>query len=193
MKFDLQKQESRAAFRQAIAVNNEALSFVADVATRIGVHCAYNYSLPRGVSVQRSTSDRPGTIIGIIGGRQFLVNDGDIAWLTWQWVRLDNSSFVPDVKAARSLALLILADEYYGAHDTDTAALQNDSSVDGAGIATIRIVRCLQLQEENERTQATLDACYETIHAARKELGLSLRESVRIPQSIRDLKRRIAR
>jgi hypothetical protein len=190
MSFDLSIEENRNAFRsKIIAADPAAIKFVATLATQLDIHRAYDPLSP-GLFVQRNdTNKEPGTIVAICGGRRFLVNDADIAWTVWQWQRLIASDLAFDAKCRRAFALLVIADNAYETHD-DTQALQNDSSVEGQAIATRTIIRCLQLREERNRTQSALDACYETIHAARKELGLSLRESSYIPNAIRALKAR---
>lgn len=190
---DFSVEENRRAFRMAIETSDpDAIAFIAALATRLEIHRAYNAMSP-GLFVQRNdANDEPGTIVGICGGRRFLVADSDIARTVWQWRRLEHSDFVAGAKSRRALALLVIADDAYAAYDADTIALQNDSSVGGLAIATRTILRCMELRDERARTQSALDSCYETIHAARKELGLSLRETSHIPNAIRALKRKNA-
>lgn len=192
MTFDLSSSESRQEFLKVVASNPDALSFVADLATKVGVYRAYDVNSP-GLFVQRNDREEGGTIVGICGGHRFLVNDGDLPWMVWQWQRLYACDLVESAKAKRALALLVIADEAREHYTSDTVVLQNDSCANGPGIATNKILRAFFLQEENGRVQAALDACYETIHAARKELGLSLRESPHIPAAIRALKIRLKR
>lgn len=190
MSFDLSTQENRNSFRSKIVASDPiAIGFVETLATRLSIH-TYDRNSP-GLFVQRNdVENEPGTIVGICGGRRFLVNDADIAWMVWQWQRLAISDLVFDAKSRRALALLVIADDTYKGHNEDTIVLQNDSSIEGQAMATRTIIRMLKLREEQGRTQGMLDACYETIHAARKELGLSLRESSHIPNAIRVLKRK---
>lgn len=190
MSFDLSTQENRNSFRSKIVASDPiAIGFVETLATRLSIH-TYDRNSP-GLFVQRNdVENEPGTIVGICGGRRFLVNDTDIAWMVWQWQRLAISDLVFDAKSRRALALLVIADDTYKGHNEDTIVLQNDSSIEGQAMATRTIIRMLKLREEQGRTQGMLDACYETIHAARKELGLSLRESSHIPNAIRVLKRK---
>lgn len=190
---NLSVEENRRAFRMAIETSNsDAIGYVAALATRLEIHRAYNAMSP-GLFVQRNdANDEPGTIVGICGGRRFLISDSDVAWTVWQWRRLEHSDFVASAKSRRALALLVIADDAYAAHDADTIALQNDSSIGGLAIATRTILRCMELRDERAGMQSALDSCYKTIHAARKELGLSLRESSHIPSAIRAFKRKDA-
>lgn len=166
--FDLSVEENRRAFRMAIETSDsDAIAFIAALATRLEIHRACSAMSP-GLFVQRNdANDEPGTIVGICGGRRFLISDSDVAWTVWQWRRLERSDFVASAKSRRALALLVIADDAYSAHDADTIALQNDSSVGGLAIATRTILRCMELRDELARTQSALDSCYETIHAAR--------------------------
>lgn len=189
MTFDLSTEQARDAFRSKIIESDPtAIGFVATLATQLGIHRAYDPISP-GLFVQRNDADKePGTIVGICGGRRFLVDDACIVGLVEDWHRLIGTR-MSDVRLAnRALAVLILL--------ADTRPNIEGHSVPYAEemieVSPDLIVQFLKLREEKDRVQSCLDACYETIHAARKLLGLSLRESQYIPNAIRELKRELA-
>jgi hypothetical protein len=139
--------------------------------------------------VQRNDADKePGTIIAICGGRRFLVPDTQIVSLVDDWRRLIGRPMSDTRLANRALAILILL----GDKHPNIEGYSVPYAKEMIGVSPDFIVRFLKLSEEKDRVQSCLDACYETIHAARKELGLSLRESSYIPTAIGLLKQELA-
>lgn len=155
MTFDLSTPENREAFKRAIMCSDyDALKFVCDLATKLGVHRAYDETSP-GLFVERNDREEGGTIVGICGGRRFLVNDWRIVDLVKEWVLIEGKGWIGESKSNRALALLVLAD---GLLDLPSF-IWDDSAVGGRGFAVDLIVRHLKLYEEVGRIrEEKLDA-----------------------------------
>jgi hypothetical protein len=146
MTFDLSTPDNREAFKQAIIVSDQnAIKYVAELATNLGVHRAYDLTSP-GLFVQRNDREEGGTIVGICGGRRFLINDTRMVHLVQDWQGLNS----PDVsmhdvgRSERALAMLILLSDA-----SSTRGFGSTYGVWEIRIGSDFIVQYLKLQEEN--------------------------------------------
>jgi hypothetical protein len=164
--FDLSTPAKREMFQRAmIASDPKAIEHVSFLATKLGVHLAYDSTSP-GLFVQRNDPNKEaGTIVGICGGRRFLVNDWAIDGLVEDWQHIEKAAWSNERKSMRALAVLVLICDMR----PDIEGYSVDHGKEMIEVSPDLIVQHLKLREEVFDLRATIERMEEEEHDRRME------------------------